>query len=95
MVLQICRSDQIIDGLYVVIDNISSYENLSFSLNILFFVFSLLDGFDKKMCASVNQMVKGESSLLKKDELGITLVLKHAEKYFCTYDKPSNNTSTC
>jgi hypothetical protein len=43
MVLQIFRSSQIIDGLYVVIDMTSSYESSSFSLNILFLSFILLD----------------------------------------------------
>jgi hypothetical protein len=59
MVLQIFRSGQFIDGLYVVIDMISSYESSSFSLNVLFLSFLLLDGSDQKMCAGINQLVKG------------------------------------
>jgi hypothetical protein len=43
-----------------VIDMISSYESSSFSLNILFLYFLLLDGSDKNMCAGINQLVKGE-----------------------------------
>jgi hypothetical protein len=42
MVLQIFRSGQFIDGIYVVIDRISSYESSSFSLNIIFCVFSFI-----------------------------------------------------
>jgi hypothetical protein len=47
MVLQIFRSSQFIDGIYVVIYRISSCESSSFSLNILFLYFLLLDGLIK------------------------------------------------
>ena len=36
-----------------------------------------------------------KSKLLKKDELGIALVLKHADKDIHTCYKPSTNTLTC
>jgi hypothetical protein len=42
-----------------VIDMISSYESYSFSLNVLFLFFLLLDGSNQNMCAGINQLVKG------------------------------------
>ena len=59
MVLQIFWSDQFIDGVYVVIDMIYSYESSSFSLNILFLSFLLLDESDKIRCAGINQLIEG------------------------------------
>jgi hypothetical protein len=60
MVLQILRSDQLIDGLYVVIDRMSSCENSSFSSNVLFCIFSYR--WDRyKINAGINQLGnKGE-----------------------------------
>ena len=48
MVLHIFRSIQLIDGIYVVIYKISSREKSSLSMNNLFFVFSLINGSDKR-----------------------------------------------
>jgi hypothetical protein len=59
MVLQIFQFDQFIDGIYVVIDMISSYGSSSFNLSILFLYLILFDGSDKYMCAGINQLVKG------------------------------------
>ena len=96
MVLQIFRSSQFIDGIYVMIYMIYSCESSSFILNVLFLSFLLLDRSDQKMCVGINQLVKrGTIWLLEKAELGITLVLKHADKDFHTYDKPSINALTC
>jgi hypothetical protein len=44
-----------------VIDKISSCENSSFNLNVFFLYFLLLDGSDKRMRASINQLVNGEN----------------------------------
>jgi hypothetical protein len=59
MVLQIFRSSQFIDGIYVVIYRISSCESSSFILNVILLYFILLDGSDKNTCVGINQVIKG------------------------------------
>jgi len=58
MVLQIFRSIQFIDGIYVAIYRISSYESSFFYLNVLFLSFPLLDDFDKVIYVGINQLVE-------------------------------------